>query len=583
MLIRLLTRLRSMLQYESNILVITAVAVGVLAGVGAIVLEYALRVVGHGLLGSEDLGDVSALRIAIAPAIGALVAGPLIARFASEAKGHGVPEVMQAVALKGGRIRGRVAVVKTIASAFTIGSGGSAGREGPIVQIGATLGSKIAQMLRMSEARTRTLVACGAAGAIAAAFNAPLAGVFFALEVILQRFTSRGFATVVLSAVTASVVWRTAFGNAPVLDVPEFGLRNPIELLFYIILGIAAALVAVVFVKVLYASEDRFDAWRFPEGLKPFVGAVGLGAVGYLLVKGIGSPLVYGNGIPGINLALANDLTWKVLLVLLVGKLVATCLTLGSGASGGVFAPSLFMGAMLGGVIGQAVNAILPTATARPGAYAMVGMAAVFAAAAQAPISSVLIIFEMTNDYRIMLPLMLAVGVATTFYTLIMDESIYSLKLARRGIQLREGRETHLMDRVSVRSAIQDDFASLPWPPEPEQIREVTARKGFETVVVVDDAGALVGCISHGELRSWQEDGARDITLEDLLDRGAPGVLADESLETAFSRLAPRGARVAPVLEGVWSRRVIGVVTRQSLLGAYWSAVEDRSTRPDPP
>jgi chloride channel protein, CIC family len=582
MMIRLLTRLRSMLQYESNILVITAVAVGVLAGVGAIVLEFALRIVGQGLLGDEHLEGLSTWRVAIAPAIGALVAGPLIAKFANEAKGHGVPEVMQAVALKGGRIRGRVAVVKTIASAFTIGSGGSAGREGPIVQIGATLGSKIAQMMRMSEGRTRTLVACGAAGAIAAAFNAPLAGVFFALEVILQRFTSRGFATVVLSAVTASVVWRTAFGNAPVLDVPEFGLRNPVELLFYIGLGILAAFVAMIFVKVLYASEDRFDAWRFPDGLKPFIGALGLGAFGVVLVKGIGSPLVYGNGIPGINLALANDLTWKVLLVLLAGKMLATCLTLGSGASGGVFAPSLFMGAMLGGVIGQLVNAILPNATARPGAYAMVGMAAVFAAAAQAPISSVLIIFEMTNDYRIMLPLMLAVGVATTFYTLLMKESIYSLKLARRGIQLREGRETHLMDRVSVRTAIQQDYPTLVWPPTPDQVRQAVAHSGFETVVVVDDAAALVGCISHGELRLWQEEGIEGKSLEDLLDRGAPGVLADESLETAFSRLAPRGVRVAPVLEGVWSRRVIGVVTRQSLLGAYWSAVEDRSSRPDP-
>ena len=208
-------------------------------------MEYLLRGIGRLALGGEGV-NVSAIgRVLLAPAVGGLIAGPMIARWAKEAKGHGVPEVMQAVALKGGRIRGRVAVVKTLASAITIGSGGSAGREGPIVQVGATLGSKVAQVLGMSEARIRLMVAAGAAGGIAAAFNAPLAGVFFALEVILQRFTARGFATVVLSAVTSSVLWRAAFGNRPVLDVPAFGLVHPLELLLYVVLGVLAALTAV--------------------------------------------------------------------------------------------------------------------------------------------------------------------------------------------------------------------------------------------------------------------------------------------------------------------------------------------------
>jgi chloride channel protein, CIC family len=249
----------------------TALLVGLGTGGGAILFSWMIDTMGHlffGLLG-DGLLSSGGIVLVLAPALGGLLVGPLVYRFAREAKGHGVPEVMEAVALRGGRIRPIVALVKAVASAITIGSGGSAGREGPIVQIGSALGSTVGQVLRMSDERIRNLVACGAAGGIAATFNAPIAGVLFALEVILGEFSARYFATVVISSVTASVISRMAFGNVPAFAVPSYELVSPVGLFFHTILGILAAAVAVGFSRLLYLVEDLFDAWkRFPEPLK---------------------------------------------------------------------------------------------------------------------------------------------------------------------------------------------------------------------------------------------------------------------------------------------------------------------------
>lgn len=581
MLRRLTARLRELGTHENNVLILSAVAVGVLAGLGAVVLEGTLRVFGELFLGHEEpTADTSLLRVLVAPAIGGLLAGPLIFRISLEAKGHGVPEVMEAVALRGGRIRGRVAVIKTIASALTIGSGGSAGREGPIVQIGSALGSRVGSLFKMSEQRMRVLVACGAAGGISAAFNAPLAGVFFALEVILQRFTTRGFATVVVSAVTASVVWRAAFGNAPVLDVPAFGLVHPVELLFYTGLGLLAAVAAVAFTRSLYWTEDRFDALPIPNDFKPALGGLLLGGVGVGVVMAADAPLVYGSGLVGIDSALRNELVWWVMLALIGAKLVATSLTLGSGASGGVFSPALFLGAMLGGALGQGVHALLPTATAQPGAYAMVGMAAVFSGAAQAPISAILILFEMTNDFRIIVPLMLACIVATATYTTIQRESIYEVKIRRKGVRLAGGRERHLLERTPVARAVLDDFTALQLPADIDAVHAQMHENDSEWLICVDGDGRFVGMLGLEAVEEARE-GERPVALEELVDQDVLPVIPTESLDDAFRKIALRDLRMLPVIEDLASREVIGAVTRDSLTSAYWAALGEatRHTR----
>lgn len=561
---------------ESHTLVLVAVAIGAVAGLAAVGLNLLIETFTDAFLAvvRAASGLLGRWGIAIGPVLGGLLAGPLVHRLAHEARGHGVPEVMEAVALRGGRIRPRVAAVKALASAVTIGSGGSAGREGPIVQIGATLGSVIARALQMSDRRTRTLVAAGAAAGIAAAFNAPLAGVFFALEVILQRFTSRGFATVVLSAVTASAIWRGFFGNSPVFRVPQYALEHAVELVFYLGLGVLCAVVGVVFVKVLYLVEDRFDAMgRVPGDVRPALGAVVVG------ILGVGSPLLLGTGIRGIDAALAGELSLVTLLLLLGGKLVATSFTLGSGASGGVFSPSLFLGAMLGAAYGQVLGDLVPSLAAPTGAYAMVGMAAVFAAAAQAPITSILIVFEMTNDYRIILPLMLACVSATVLYSLLTRDSIYTAKLRRKGIFLEQGRERHLLESIPVARAMSRDFPELVLPASVEDAAALLERSNRATLILTTGDGRLAGVVTADALReAIAEDG---VELDAILQRTIPTVRPDEPLDDALRHLAARDLDSIPVVDR--SRRVLGLAEREELMRTYFNALIEAERGSGPP
>lgn len=414
---------------SQNALVLLAVVVGLLTGfgsVGFILLLRSLTEFARGPL-STALDVVGPANIVLLPALGGLLGGPLIQRFAREARGHGVPEVMTALATQGGRIRKRVAAVKIVASGLTIGFGGAAGREGPMVQIGATLGSAVAQMARLGSRDIRTLVACGAAGGIAATFNAPIAGALFSVEVLMGRFHA-DFLLVLLTSLSSCMVTRHYLGNYPAFVVPAYELTSPAELPLYFLLGIGLGIAAVFYVRLLYRAEDVFGDWRFPESLKPAIGGLLVGLVLRFF------PQVYGTGFPAIESALWVRLPWDLLIGLFAAELLANCATLGSGGSGGVFAPGLYMGAMLGGAFGMGVHALYPDWTGGAGAYAMVGMAAFFAAEAKAPTTALLILFEMTNDYRIMLPLMAATVASVYLSHRLLPHSIYTLKLHRRGI-----------------------------------------------------------------------------------------------------------------------------------------------------
>ena len=425
-----LLRLRSSFLPEENQLIILAVAVGILTGFGSVgfikvihaVSDFAQKRVAAGLgflFGPAD--------IVLLPALGGLIVGPLIYHFAREARGHGVPEVMTALATQGGRIRPRVVLVKILASATTIGFGGTAGREGPMIQIGSTIGSGIAQLTRLPTRHVRTLVACGAAGGVAATFNAPIAGAIFSMEVLMGRLAG-DFLLVMLTSLTSCFVARAYLGNYPAFVAPSYELVSAAELPLYFGLGLIAGLAALLYVRLLYKSEDWFDAWRFPEWLKPAVGGLMVGVVLRYF------PEIYGAGFPAMEAALWVRFSWGLLVALFFAELFGNIFTLGSGGSGGVFAPSLYMGAMLGGAYGMGVHALFPEMTGGSGAYAMVGMAAFFAAAARAPTTSILILFEMTNDYRIILPLMVATVGSVTLANRFMPLSIYTLKLHNRGI-----------------------------------------------------------------------------------------------------------------------------------------------------
>jgi CIC family chloride channel protein len=424
-------------------LVTAAIIVGAGAGLAAVAFRWLVQTATQLFTGTADYSATSGhpanpwvpwlggAFVILAPAVGGLVYGPLVHRFAREARGHGVPEVMYAVARRGGHIPGRVAVVKALASAITIGSGGSVGREGPIVQIGSALGSTLGRITRMSETQLRTLVACGAAGGIAATFNAPIAGVFFALELILRDFATRSFAAVMLSSITASVVGRAILGDHPFLALPAFTVTQPSEYLLFAVLGLLAGAVGVLFSKVLYLIEDACDwAWRGPEWLRPTVGGLLLGLLLFAM------PQLYGVGYPVLEASVAGKYTIGFLLLLVVAKMVATSLTIGIGGSGGVFAPSLVIGAAFGAAAGEAVGLVVPGLAGQAGTFALVGMAAVFAGATRAPITAGIILFELTGEYTIILPLLLAVIVATGVSRLLSKDTIYTRKLSRRGVDL---------------------------------------------------------------------------------------------------------------------------------------------------
>jgi CIC family chloride channel protein len=370
------------------------------------------------------------------PVIGGLIYGPLIQRFAKEARGHGVPEVMLAVSENGGRIRPPVTVVKALASALCIGVGGSVGREGPIVQIGSAFASTVGQRVKMSDSRLRILVACGAAGGISATFNAPITGLFFGFEIILREFSLDALLAVILSSVAADLVSQAFLGSAPFFSaVPhDLVVHHPYTYLLIAALGVAAGLIGFGFKTVLYRFEDLGDRlWKGrPEWARPAVGGLALGAMLLAL------PQMYGVGYPVMDNAIAGHTVLWLLVILMVGKIVAVSLTLSIGGSGGVFAPSLFTGAMAGMAFGVIVQHLFGPIVTTPAVFGVVAMGAVFGGAAQAPLTAIASVVEMTGNFTLLLPVMLAVGIAAAVSRQLSYGSIYTTKLLRRGIDIEQ-------------------------------------------------------------------------------------------------------------------------------------------------
>jgi CIC family chloride channel protein len=568
----------------------TALLVGLLTGGAAVLFNYLMKWVawvGYTWIPGFFPGKGYVILV---PGVGGIFVGLLVYYFAREAKGHGVPEVMEAIALKGGRIRPIVAVIKSLASSLTIGTGGSAGREGPIVQVGSGLGSTLGQILNLSDDRIGNLVACGAAGGIAATFNAPIAGVVFALEIILGgRLSVRYFSSVVVSSVAASVVGRIAFGDSPAFAIPsEYGVNSLWEFLLYPFLGVLAALVGVAFVKGLYGTEDIFDNWKgVPEWFKPAIGGALLGVIALiypLLVPSLkwdATPQVFGAGYAPIEAVLANQSTLIAVLALLFLKLLVSSLTLGSGGSGGVFAPALFSGAMIGAAFALVIDKLFPGLPAPMGAYALVGMGAVFAASAHAPITAVLILFELTGDYRIILPLMLTVGVATILAQRILKgESIYTLKLTRRGIRLQRGRDVDILHGVTVGEIMSHQPDTVQASATMNELADIFSHTHHHGLPVLDGHNKLWGIVTITDLdTSVREGRPRNTTVGEIGTTWPHLTVAypDESLATALTRMAPRGLGRMPVVSRHDPYELLGIIRRQDIVTAYDLALTRRT------
>jgi len=560
-------------RHEQLFMIVMGGIVGAVGGYGAIGFRKLIAVVAQsgwgnvtGMEGKEMLAMVLAtpfwIKLLI-PTIGGLLVGIIVYFFAQEAKGHGVPEVMEAVALKNGRMRTRVVFAKAFASAICIGSGGSVGREGPIVQIGSAIGSAIGRLMKVSAARLRILVACGAAAGIAATFNAPMAGALFSLEIILSEFAAYQFIPIVVSSVVATALSRHYLGNFPAFEIPPYDLLHYSELLLYLILGLLAGVVAYTFIRVLYGMEDFFEGWKLPEYIKPAIGGAIIGCIGIFF------PQIFGVGYESVTQVLRGEMLGIMLIGLLIAKILATSISIGSGGSGGIFAPSIFIGAVLGGAFGQVVHTLFPYTTASPGAYALVGMGAVVAGTTRAPITAMLIIFEMTANYRIILPLMFACIIGLVISAHLSRESIYTLKLIRRGLNIYGGKELNVLKRLKVSQVMTPDIELVsPSAPLTELATRMMASSHPHFFVVGND-NRIQGHISLENLRPILKDyeTVHDVVIaSDLMDQEMTVVNTKESLDMVMQLFGKFELDQIPVVD---KGQLVGTIRRSDVIEAY--------------
>ena len=558
-------------------MIIVAIIIGVLAGFSAIGIRFLIKEIsalsfqGEGNI-LENILNTSWYWILIIPAIGGIIVGPIIYFLAPEAKGHGVPEVMQALLLKGGNIRTRVAFIKTIASSISIGTGGSVGREGPIIQIGSSLGSMIGQFLRVPSKRLKTLVGCGAAAGIAAAFNAPIAGALFAVEIILMDFAIAQFSPIVIASVMATVVSHTFTGKFAAFEVPKYQLVSPQEIGLYFILGALAGVVSYLFIKLLYWCEDLFDnKMKLPEYVNPAIGGLIVGIVA------LGFPQVMGVGYDTINVALYGKMVWYVAVALIFAKILATSVTLGSGGSGGIFAPSLFMGAMLGYFFGYAVHSLFPTVTATPGAYALVAMGGLVAGTTRAPITAIIIVFELTNDYSIILPLMVTCIISLILSSRLTRESIYTLKLLLRNIGIKEGMEVNVMESLFVKDLVKTDVEAIADSENFNQVVNKILKGKSPEFPVVDRNNNVKGIVSIYDIKDHffeKEELKNLLVAADIANTNFETLPVESNCQVALDKMSRYDLEGLPVVSEEDGNRFLGYLWRKDIQDAYQKEIE---------
>ena len=561
--------------------VVLAVVVGLGGGAGAILFRFMIASA-HELFfstGDRVLALPGDLQVIALPAIGLVVVTVIVRRWAIEAQGHGVPEVQYAVRRRGGRIRPRVAAVKALASAICIGSGGSVGREGPIVQIGSSVGSSLGTLLGLRDDSRKILLACGAAAGIGGTFNAPIAGVIFAMEVILGSFTGRSFGLLVLASVASTALVQSVLGREPAFLLREvFTLVSPLELPFYLGLGILCGALSVIYVRTFYGVERLFERWEVSPYAKAVAGGLVVGLIGFVGIRYLGGAHLFGVGYEGVEMALAlgdqagshrsGEMTVVILVLFACLKILATSTTLAAGGSGGVFAPALYIGSMAGGAFGLVVHQAFPAVTANAGAYALVGMAGVFAGAAHAPISSILILFEMTDDYQIILPLMLVAVVSHLISSSVRSDSIYTTKLRHLGgLSPLQAAWRSVLDLVLVADAMSSDVRAVrddtPVADLAIRFRDPSAR----ALPVVDRDGSLVGLVSPADLQdALIGPGDAGQTAQDVMDPDPPTCRPEETLRGVLQRIGDQEVDQLPVVES--QNRLRGLLGRQQILWA---------------
>jgi CIC family chloride channel protein len=553
---------------KEGIFYVVTILVGLLAGLTAVSFHLSIAWLQEFLFGSSHLTTQSSsswLLIILIPALGAFIAAILLKYVVPDARGSGIPQTKIAYAVHSGHIPKKVWIGKFLVGIINIGSGSSLGREGPTVQICSGMASWIGEMFSMKRQRIKSLIPIGAAAGIAAAFNTPIAAITFTLEEIVGDLNARVLGSIVLASVTAAVVQRSILGNEPVFLVPEYTLENPLELLIYALVGIFCALTGIIFCKTLLYIRSRcikVSSWK--SVLLTTIGGLCIGIIGLQF------PQIFGVGYPFVNKALSGSYTLYILSILLVLKLIATSISYGTGSCGGIFAPTLFLGAMAGGSVASVMEIVFPSIIGNSGSYALVGMGAAFASVIRAPMTSVLIIFELTQDYNVILALMIANTISFSLSKYWQPESIYGSLSHQDGIALPNYETDHILHEIHVEDAMVTDVKTLSNKCTVREAIEETRNLAYSGYPILDENKKLEGMISRYDFRQAQaiqkEDGK---ITEFATTKYVLHAHPDQSLDSVMAKLGSRRISRLPVVSREDPTRLLGIITSEDVILAF--------------
>jgi len=570
---------------ENTFMLILAVAIGLLAGFCNYAFRQTIEFIHHLVIVqgsylmniSFDEWSPTRFGVVLFPLVGGLLMIPL-RRFFPKDLSFGFAHFLEKVNLRGGKVPGRTVLTRGLASAITLGTGGSAGQEGPIAQIGGALASSIGEAFRMSGDRLKVLVACGAAGGVAATFNAPIAGVFFAQEIVLlASFELTSFTSIVVASAMATVVSRALLGNHPEFFVPPYLIGHYGELLLYVLLGLLIGVLAPLFTRVFFRIKDMFAALSLPPLYRPLLGGLLVGCIGIVF------PQVFGNGYHFIEEVLHGEGLWYLLAALIVLKAVATAITIGSGLPGGVFAPSLYLGAATGGAFGGLIATLFPGLGISPGAYALVGMGAFLSAVTHAPMTAIFLLFEMTASYQVIVPIMLTCVIGTAISRHFKKESIETEELVRAGINLQSGKEQNIMRSLRVGEVMVKNPETVPENMTLRQFTNFVETTRHTNFPLVNRKRELTGIISVQDFMGvvFERDLMDLVVIKELATTNVITVTVEDTLDQAMRKIGYRNIEQLPVVDSQDSKTLVGLVSRRDMVSAYNRALMAKSLEED--
>ncbi len=568
---RLISLLGGSGRYEHWVLMVLALVVGTISGYGAIGFYLLLGIIQKFLFGTNDV-DLSSAMISIAwwkiiliPVIGGLIVGQLL-RFMPEGRSHSVQHVIESAALHDGKINIKHGALSALIASLSLSFGASMGREGPVVHLGATLASAITQKLKLTPAVARTLLGCGVAAAVSASFNAPIAGVFFAHEVIIGHYALHTFTPVVIAAIAGTLISRAYLGEFPAFVLPDYVISTYWEFPAFFFLGIFAALVAVVFMASLdWADKFRPDVKKYPRWIQPAIGGLIIG------ILALGFPQILSVGYEATSNALNGRYELWLLLCLVLLKIGATSISMASGFGGGIFSPSLFIGAMTGGAVGLLLGMISPELASDTGLYAIIGMGAVASSVLGAPISTTLIVFEITGGYSITIAVMIASAVSSLVSSIFYKNSAFHNQLANRNIRLEGGRATYLLKSVQVSQTMDKDFFTIRDIEPLSRARELFIANGGGKLFVTDERGVMVGVLTMHELPTniFDETTSRELTAGEIARDNPKHVKSSDALEVALALMESSGEHSLAVIDDENFPVIVGVILYSDVLREY--------------